>query len=50
MYFNFALNLYLSLSSADNPLQTIWTKIRLDILSKALSGYRLFDTLKVMTS
>ena len=32
MYFNFALNLYMLLSYADNPFQVIWTQIRPDIL------------------
>ena len=38
IYFNNALNIYMTLSSADNPLQTIWTLIRLDILSRPYRG------------
>ena len=33
MYFNFMLNLYMTLSSADNLFKTIWNKIKPDILS-----------------
>ena len=49
IYFNFALNIYMTLSSTDNPLQTVWTQIRPDILSGPNRG-PLFDTLEVMTS
>ena len=38
IYFNNVLNIYMTLSSADNPLQTIWTQIRLDILSWPYQG------------
>ena len=38
IYFNNVLNIYMTLSSADNPLQTVWTKIRTDILSRPYRG------------
>ena len=51
VYFNNPLNFYMTLSSADKSLLTVWTQIRNDRYSvQALSGSRLFDTLKVMTS
>ena len=50
MYFNFALSLYLTLSSADNPFANNLDLDQAGHSVKALSGSRLFDTLKVMTS
>ena len=52
MYINFALNLYMTLSSADNTFQTIWTQIRPDILSRLDKGqtvwhFRGYDMLKL---
>ena len=38
IYLNFALNFYMTLSSADNSLHTVWTKIRTDILSRPYRG------------
>ena len=38
IYFNNALNIYMTLSSADNSLQTVWTQIRTDILSRPYRG------------
>ena len=38
IYFNFVLKIYMTLSSADNPLQTVWTQTGPDILPRPYRG------------
>ena len=49
MYFNFALNFYMTLSSADNPFKQFGPRLGLTFYQD-LIGVKLFDALEVMTS
>ena len=49
MYFNFALNFYMTLSSADNPFKQLRPRSG-PTFCQDLIGVKLFDTLEVMTS
>ena len=49
MYFNFALNFYMTLSSADNPFKQFGPRSG-PTFCQDLIGVKLFDTLEVMTS
>ena len=48
MYFNFALNLYMTLSSADNPFKQFGPRSG-PTFCPDLIGVNLFDALEVMT-
>ena len=49
MYFNFAINLYMTLSSADNPFKQFGPRSG-STFCPDLIGVKLFDTLEVMKS
>ena len=49
MYFNFALNFNMTLSSADNPFKQFEPRSG-PTFCPELIGVKLFDTLEVMTS
>ena len=49
IYFDFASNIYMTLSSADDHLQTVWTQIRPDILSGRNRGPNCLTRLSLPT-
>ena len=49
MFFNFALHLYMTLSSADNPFKQFGPRSG-PFFVQALSRFRMFGTLEVKTS